>query len=128
MNHETNHHRQRLTGGRIIWSQHLWLLRRNELVFSSTQTAPHVGGRARGGVQNTPHAGDTVTAINGDTPTLAADDLAGTTEYTVVPAKELTITTHYDAGHDSSGTVSSDGKTIIATNLSIMAGGPIPGH
>lgn len=100
------------------------------------------GGRGR----NTPHADGTVTAINGDTLTIAAgSDPAGSTEYTGVTTVVLTGTTQFDAGHDSTGainkssitvgsyvivdgTLSSDGKTITASRLGIHPGGPVPGR
>jgi hypothetical protein len=93
---------------------------------------------------STQHADGTVTAINGDTITVKADaDRAGSTEYTSVTTINLTGTTKYSAGHDSAatttrptisvgqyiiaeGTVSSDGKTLTASQVSVGAGGP--GH
>jgi hypothetical protein len=112
---------------------------------TTTQTTPDGGGR-QAGAQDTPHADGTVTAINGDTLTISADnDPAGTTEYTGVTTVVLTSATTYDAGHDSTGTVSkssikvgsyvivngtvsADGKTITASSLGIHAGGPVPGR
>jgi len=112
---------------------------------ATTQAVPNLGGRPDGG-QDTPHADGTVTAINGDTLTISAGtDPAGTTEYTGVTTVTLTGATQYHAGHDSTGTiskssikvgsyvivngtVSSDGKTMTATSLSINPRGPVPGR
>jgi hypothetical protein len=112
---------------------------------TTTQTTP-ANGWHPDGAQDTPHADGTVTAINGDTLTVSAGtDPAGTTEYTGVTTVILTSSTQYDAGHDSTGTiskssikvgsyvivegtVSSDGKTITATQLGINPGGPVPGR
>jgi len=87
-----------------------------------------------------------VTAINGDTLTIAAGtDPSGATEYTGVTTVVLTSATQYDAGHDSAGTISkssikvgsyvivdgtlsSDGKTLTATSLGINPSGPVPGR
>ena len=95
---------------------------------------------------DSPHADGTVTAINGDTLTISAGtDPSGTTEYTGVVTVNLSSTTTYDAGHDSTaaaskssikvgsyvivdGTLSSDGKSIAATRVGINAGGPVPGR
>jgi hypothetical protein len=83
-----------------------------------------------------------VTAINGDTLTIKADnDPAGTNEYTGVTTVILTSGTQYVAGHGSAGTVSrssitvgstiivegtvsSDGKTITATTVRLNVGTP----
>ncbi|HEX8917639.1 MAG TPA: DUF5666 domain-containing protein [Chloroflexota bacterium] len=112
---------------------------------SATQAAPDAGGH-QSGAQDTPHADGTVTAINGNTLTISAGtDPSGTTEYTGVTTVTLTSATQYDAGHDSTGTISkssikvgsyvivegtlsSDGKTITATSLGINPGGPVPGR
>jgi hypothetical protein len=112
---------------------------------TTTQSSPDRGGPGGGG-QDAPHADGTVTAINGDTLTISAGtDPSGTSEYTGVTTVALTSATQYDAGHDSTataskssikvgsyvivdGTVSSDGKTITASNLGINAGGPVPGR
>jgi hypothetical protein len=112
---------------------------------TTTQAAPDPGA-VRAGAQDAPHADGTVTAINGDTLTISAGtDPTGTTEYTGVNTVVLTGATQYDAGHDSTGaiskssikvgsyvivdgTLSSDGKTLTATSLSINAGGPVPGR
>jgi Domain of unknown function (DUF5666) len=109
-------------------------------------TVPDVGGPHDGRGQDAPHADGTVTAINGDTLTISADtDPSGTDEYTKVATVNLTSSTTYDAGHDSTttaskssikvgsyiivdGTVSNDGTTITASNVGIMAGGPIAGR
>ncbi len=113
--------------------------------LTTTQGAPDGGGH-RDGAQDTPHADGTVTAINGDTLTLSAGtDPSGTDEYTGVTTVLLTGATQYDAGHDSTGTISkssikvgsyvivegtrsSDGKTLTATSLGINAGGPVAGR
>lgn len=99
-----------------------------------------------GGAQDARHADGTVTAINGDTLTISAgNDPANTDEYTGVTTVNLTSSTQYDSGHDGSaainkssikvgsyiiveGSVSSDGKTITATRLGIVPGGPVPGR
>ena len=112
---------------------------------TTQQTAPDCAGHPDG-AQDAPHADGTVTAINGDTLTIMADsDPAGTTEYTGVTTVTLTGATQYNAGHDSTGTISkssikvgsyvivdgtlsSDGKSITATSLRINAGGPMPGR
>jgi len=113
---------------------------------TTTQTAPDQGRPDGAQGQDTPHADGTVTAINGNTLTISAGtDPSGTTEYTGVTTVALTSATQYEAGHDSTGTVStssikvgsyvivdgtlsSDGKTITATSLGIHAGGPVPGR
>ena len=112
---------------------------------TATQTAPDQNSRPDG-AQDARHADGTVTAINGDTLTISAGtDPSGTTEYTGVTTVVLTSATQYDAGHDSTGTiskssikvgsyvivegtVSSDGKTMTATSLGINPGGPVPGR
>ena len=112
---------------------------------TTTQTAPGQGNHPDG-AQDAPHADGTVTAINGDTLTISAGtDPSGTTEYTGVTKVVLTSATQYDAGHDSTGTISkssikvgsyviiegnlsSDGKTITATSLGINPGGPVSGR
>ena len=111
---------------------------------ATTQVAPAQGDQ-HGGAQDAPHADGTVTAINGNTLTIKADnDPAGTTEYTGVTTVLLTSSTQYEAGHDSTGTagkssitvgsyvivegtLSSDGKTLTATTVRINAGGPAGG-
>jgi hypothetical protein len=112
---------------------------------TTTQTVPDRGGHPDG-AQDAAHADGTVSAINGDTLTIASgNDPAGTDEYAGVTTVNLTSATQYDAGHDSTGTVSkssikvgsyvivegtvsSDGKTITATSLGILPGGGIPGR
>ena len=95
------------------------------------------------GQSATPHADGTVTAVNGDTITVKADnDPAGSTEYTKVTTIVLTSSTKYNAGKGSTtttkptistgqyiiaeGTVSSDGTTLTATVVSVGTHGP--GH
>jgi hypothetical protein len=95
------------------------------------------------GQSATPHADGTVTAVNGDTITVKADnDPAGSTEYTKVTTIVLTSSTKYNAGNGSTtttkptistgqyiiaeGTVSSDGTTLTATVVSVGTHGP--GH
>ena len=98
------------------------------------------------GSTDSPHADGTVTAINGNTLTIAAGtDPAGTTEYAKVTTVLLSSSTQYDAGHDSTGaatkssikvgsyiiidgTLSSDGKTINASSVGVHDGGPVPGR
>lgn len=112
---------------------------------TTAPAAPDAGGN-QAGAQDPRHADGTVTAINGNTLTISAGtDPSGTTEYTGVTTVVLTSATQYDAGHDSTGTiskssikvgsyvivegaVSSDGKTITATSLGINPGGPVPGR
>lgn len=112
---------------------------------TTIQTVPDPGGHANG-AQDAPHADGTVTAINGDTLTISAGtDPSNTDEYTGVTTVTLTNATQYDAGHDSTGTIgkssikvgsyvivqgalSSDGKTITATSLGAVPGGPVPGR
>lgn len=96
---------------------------------------PGHGGAGRGG----PHADGTVTAVNGDTISVKADnDPAGSTEYTKVTAINLTSTTQYDNGPGSTtttrptisvgqyivaeGTLSSNGTTLTATRVSVHSG------
>lgn len=92
-----------------------------------------------------PHADGQVTAINGDTITIKADaDQAGSTEYTKVTTVVLTSGTTYNAGRDAAasttkptitvgqyliaeGTVSNDGTTLTATNVSVGDAGGRPG-
>lgn len=116
---------------------------------TTTQAAPGVDSHPdgnRSGAQDARHADGTVTAINGDTLTIAAGtDPSNTDEYTGVTTVTLTSATQYDAGHDSTGTISkssikvgsyvivegtlsSDGKTMTATSLGIHAGGPVAGR
>ena len=110
-----------------------------------TTTTPQ-GDRPGGAAMDTPHADGTVTAINGDTLTISAGtDPANTNEYTGVTTVVLTASTQYDMGHDSTtaagkssikvgsyvivnGSVSSDGKTITASSLGVIPGGPVPGR
>lgn len=112
---------------------------------ATTKAAPDQGDRSSD-APDAPHADGTVTAINGDTLTIAAGtDPAGTTEYTGVTTVVLTGATQYDAGHDSAGTIgkssitvgsyviadgtlSGDGKTLTATGLRINPAGPVPGR
>jgi hypothetical protein len=96
---------------------------------------PHQGGPNQGG----PHADGTVTAVNGDTITVQADnDAAGSTEYTKVTTIVLTSATQYDNGPGSTsttrptisagqhivadGTLSSNGTTLTATRVDIHSG------
>jgi hypothetical protein len=85
------------------------------------------------------HADGTVTAINGDTITVKADsDQAGSSEYTGVTTIKVTGSTQYNAGSNATatkdsikvgsyilaeGTLSSDGKTLTATTVSVGTGG-----
>ncbi|GAC1470835.1 MAG: hypothetical protein PVSMB7_21970 [Chloroflexota bacterium] len=112
---------------------------------TATQAAADVGG-LHDGAQDTPHADGTVTAINGDTLTISAGtDPARTKELTKVNTVVLTGITQYEAGHNSTGTISkssikvgsyvivegtlsSDAKTITATSLRINAEGPVAGR
>jgi hypothetical protein len=87
---------------------------------------------------STPHADGTVTAVNGNTITVKADnDPAGSTEYTKVTTIVLTNATAYKGSTTKAslvvgayvvaeGTVSSDGTTLTATSAGI--GGPGGGH
>ena len=112
--------------------------------LTASLVSTHAGGPGGGGPGHAsgPHADGTVTAVNGDTITVKADtDPAGSTEYTAVTTIVLTGTTQYDAGHDAAatttkptiavgqhivaeGTVSSDGATLTATQVSVGTGGP----
>jgi len=91
------------------------------------------------------HADGQIAAINGDSITVTPDaNRAGSNEYTGVTTINLTSATKYAAGHDAAatatrlaftvgqhivaeGTVSSDGKTLSATLVSVDAGGHGPG-
>lgn len=91
------------------------------------------------------HADGQITAVNGDAITVTPDaDRAGGNEYTGVTTINLSSATKYGAGHDAAatatrpafavgqyivaeGTVSSDGKTLSATLVSVGAGGHGPG-
>jgi hypothetical protein len=152
--HEEIDHRNRSLGHRSIRSRHRRradrryprLLGRERHRHNDHDAGSPRPGRRPGGAQDAPHADGTVTAINGDTLTISAGtDPTGTTEYTGVNTVVLTGATQYDAGHDSTGTISkssikvgsyvivdgtlsSDGKTLTATSLSINAGGPVPGR
>jgi hypothetical protein len=97
---------------------------------------------------STQHADGTITAISsdGNTLTVAADnDPAGSKEYTNVTTIKLTSTTQYGAGHGAAptstkptfatgqfviaeGSVSSDGKTLTATLVSVGGHGGKGGH
>lgn len=95
------------------------------------------GGHGQGG----PHADGTVVSVSGDTVTVKADaDTNQHGELTAVTTIQLTGTTTYGGGHDSTttatrasivagkyiiaeGTVSSDGKTLTATNVEIQDSG-----
>jgi Domain of unknown function (DUF5666) len=80
------------------------------------------------------HADGTVTAVSGNTITIKADnDAAGSNEYTSVTTIQLTSSTQYNVSGGKSGikvgshivaegNVSSDGKTMTATQVS--TGGP----
>lgn len=88
--------------------------------------------------KGTPHADGKVTAVNGNTITVQADnDPAGTTEYTKVTTIVLSSATTYrgtttkasivvGAYVVAEGTVSADGKTLTATSVGV--GGPGGGH
>jgi hypothetical protein len=100
------------------------------------------GGHGGPGRVSGPHADGTVTAVNGDAITVKADaDQAGTNEYTAVTTIVLTSTTQYNGDHGSAGTttrptitagqyivaegtLSSDGTTLTATNISLHSGAP----
>jgi len=112
----------------------------------ATQTAPDGGHQDGGGAQDAPHADGTVTAINGDALTISAGtDPSGTSELTGVTTVTLTSATQYEAGHDSTGTISkssitvgsyvivdgtlsSDGKAMTATSLGINPEGLVAGR
>jgi hypothetical protein len=92
------------------------------------------GGHGHGG----PHADGTVSAVSGNTVTVAADnDPAGSDEYTKVTTILLTDSTTY--GHNATkasivagasiaaeGTVSSDGTTLTATRVDVRPAGGAP--
>ncbi|HEX6509310.1 MAG TPA: DUF5666 domain-containing protein [Chloroflexota bacterium] len=104
-----------------------------------TATVVSVGTHGHGGSgQGGPHADGSVTAVNGNTITVQADnDPAGSTEYTKVTTIVLTSTTQYDNGPGNisttqptistgqyivaDGTLSSDGTTLTATHVSVHA-------
>ncbi len=112
--------------------------------LTASLVSTHAGGSGGGGPHHAsgPHADGTVTAVSGDTITVKADtDMAGTTEYSAVTTISITSTTQFDAGHDvaatttrptitvgqhivAEGTVSSDGTTLTATQVSVGDGGP----
>jgi hypothetical protein len=83
-----------------------------------------------------PHADGTVTAVNGDTITVKADtDRAGSNEYTQVTTITLGSNTVYTGGASKAsikvgshiiaqGTLSSDGKTLTATSVTVLTGTP----
>jgi hypothetical protein len=96
---------------------------------------PGHGGPGQGG----PHADGTVTAVNGDTITVQADnDPAGSTEYTKVTTITLTSSTQYNNGPGSTstakptisagqhivadGTLNGDGTMLTATRVSVRSG------
>lgn len=108
---------------------------------------PHAAGKATrrhaAGQSGTPHADGQITAVNGNTITVKPDaDPAGSTEYKNVTTIVLSSSTQYRTGNGSTtttkptisvgqyivaeGTVSSDGKTLTATLVSVGNGGP--GH
>jgi hypothetical protein len=98
------------------------------------------------GKSSTPHADGTVVTVSGNNITVKADaDPAGSTEYTGVTTIQVNTATKYDASGGTTtttmptiaagqrisaeGTVSSDGKTLIATLVSTGTGDPRgPGH
>lgn len=99
------------------------------------QGGPGGHGRHGGGG---PHADGQVTAVNGNTITVAPDaDPAGSDEYTKVTTILLTGTTTYDTGTTTAsivvgvnivaeGTVSADGLTLTATHVGVHAAGTTP--
>lgn len=107
----------------------------------TSTTAKKQGSKATGTQTATRHADGQITAVNGDTITMKPDaDPAGSNEYTGVTTIVLSSATKYGAGHNSTptttrptfaagqfivaeGTVSSDGKTLNATLVSVGNGG-----
>jgi Domain of unknown function (DUF5666) len=106
----------------------------------STSTQTQTGaGSFRGFAPLGQHADGTVTVVNGDTITIKAGaDRAGSNEYTAVTTVTLTGNTQYNAGPNATatkssikvgsyiiaeGTLSSDGKTLTATAVSLSSGG-----
>jgi hypothetical protein len=107
--------------------------------LTATLVSVSTRGQGRGGSGHAsgPHADGTVTAVNGDTITVKPDaDKAGSNEYTAVTTITLSSTTQYETGHDAAatttrptitvgeyiiaeGTLSSDGKTLAATRVSV---------
>jgi Domain of unknown function (DUF5666) len=93
--------------------------------------------RQTAGVAGAKHADGQITAVNGSTLTIKADaDKAGSNEYTAVTTVNLSGSTKYQSGKGSAatstkptiavgqyivaeGTVSSDGKTLDATLVSV---------
>jgi hypothetical protein len=113
--------------------------------FAAGGKHTHTSGTAirtqQTGQSATPHADGTVTAVNGDTITVQADnDAAGSTEYTKVTTIVLSSSTKYNADNGSTtttkptistgqhivaeGTVSTDGTTLTATLVSTGTHGP----
>jgi hypothetical protein len=100
---------------------------------------PHATGTAAARPR---HADGTVTAVNGDTITVQADnDRAGSDEYTQVTSIILTSSTTFKPGTTrasivkgaqivAEGSVSSDGKTLTATSVGVggHGGGSRAGH
>jgi Domain of unknown function (DUF5666) len=114
-------------------------------VATATTTSPPADRTQPPGgpfAQMGPRADGTVTAINGDTITVRADsDVGQPGEYGNVTTIQLTGATTYEAGHDSAttagkssitvgsyliakGTLSADGKTLTASQASVMPNGP----
>ncbi|HEX8917283.1 MAG TPA: DUF5666 domain-containing protein [Chloroflexota bacterium] len=107
----------------------------------------HPWGSFRNAAGTSKHADGTVTAVNGDTVTVKADsDTGNPNEYSSVTTIVLTGSTQYNAPTNGSsatagkssvktgtyimaeGTVSSDGKTLTATRVSILPAGAAGGH
>jgi len=106
---------------------------------TAASTKKNPSGKIHGnaaGTSSTPHADGTITAITGDKITVKADnDAAGSTEYTGVTTLVLGSATKYSAAGGATtttrptltvgerivaeGTVSSDGKTLTATLVSV---------
>lgn len=101
---------------------------------TTTPTPAAPGSAAPGGFHGAPHADGTVTAVNGDTITVKADnDPAGSTEYTKVTTITVNGSTQYYSGFMpatkasitvgshiiAEGTVSSDGTTLTATRIGL---------
>jgi hypothetical protein len=104
------------------------------------KTVKSTSAKSNAATSTTPHADGTVTAVNGDTITVKADnDPAGSTEYTQVTKITLTSSTKYSAGKGATtttrpaitsgeyivaeGTLSSDKTSLTATLVSVHAAG-----
>ena len=106
-------------------------------VFTGRDFGPHFLGQGTGGGSIPKHADGTVTAISGNTITIAPDnDANNPNEYASVTTVQLTGSTQYNGAGKSAvkvgsrilaaGTISSDGKTLTASQVWTGGAGGCP--